>query len=211
MQIHVPNDHPIAPNHAAGAVGTDAFQECNAVELTKPCTKWSYQIQSLEEVQAVVHEAFRVANSGKKGPVHLDLPKDIMTTILDGDLLPPPQMPEEPEADMEVIQRVADMINRARKPIIYAGQGAINAGLEVSELANKNSIPTTTTLHAMGIFDENNPLSLHMLGMHGAVSRRTRKWSVSCHVMSCHVMSCHVMSCHVMSCHVISRLRVVHT
>ena len=66
------------------AVGTDAFQECMAVDLTRPCTKWSYQVQSVEEVRSVMHEAFRVATTGKRGPVHIDLPKDIMTAVLQG-------------------------------------------------------------------------------------------------------------------------------
>ena len=77
------------------AVGTDAFQECLAVDLTRPCTKWSYQVRSVEEVRSVVHEAFRVATSGKPGPVHLDLPKDVMTAVLRGAGLPLPLQPPQ--------------------------------------------------------------------------------------------------------------------
>jgi acetolactate synthase-1/2/3 large subunit len=154
-----------------GAVGTDAFQECAAVELTRPCTKWSYQITSVEEIPAVVHEAFHVAMSGKRGPVHLDLPKDIMTTILNTSdvLMSTSDQLHQIPPDQNTIQAVADLISKSSRPIIYAGQGVIDCHETLRELAIKANIPVTTTLHAMGAFDETHPLSLHMLGMHGAV------------------------------------------
>jgi len=150
------------------AVGTDAFQECLAVDLTRPCTKWSYQIRSVEEVRSVVHEAFYVASSGKPGPVHLDLPKDVMTTLLRGaapalPLKPPPISPSPAS-----VQAVARLLSIAKKPIFYVGQGAIEAGDELMKLAEICDVPVTTTLHAMGVFDEHHHLSMHMLGMHGA-------------------------------------------
>jgi len=150
------------------AVGTDAFQECMAVDLTRPCTKWSYQIRSVEEVRSVVHEAFHVAASGKPGPVHLDLPKDVMTSVLAGSCVPLPLKPPNITPDAGSIERVAHLLSVAERPILYVGQGAIDARAEVLALAEKASVPVTTTLHAMGVFDEYNPLSLHMLGMHGA-------------------------------------------
>ena len=89
------------------AVGTDAFQECLAVDLTRPCTKWSYQVKSVEEVRSVVHEAFRVASTGKRGPVHLDLPKDVMTAVLNGASLPLPENPPEIAIDRRAVERAS--------------------------------------------------------------------------------------------------------
>ena len=104
------------------AVGSDAFQECMAVDLTRPCTKWSYQVQSVEEVRSVVHEAFRVASSGKPGPVHLDLPKDVMTAVLRGASLPLPLQPPPTPIDQRALKKVAHLLKIAKKPIFYVGQ-----------------------------------------------------------------------------------------
>lgn len=150
------------------AVGTDAFQECLAVEITKPCTKWSYQIKSVEEIRSVVHEAFRVASSGKPGPVHLDLPKDVMTAVLRGASLPLPRQPPPRDIDQGALAEVARLLKIAKKPIFYVGQGAVDAPKELLALTEKANVPVTTTLHAMGVFSEHHPLSMHMLGMHGA-------------------------------------------
>ena len=150
------------------AVGTDAFQECLAVDLTRPCTKWSYQIKSVEEVRSVVHEAFHVASSGKPGPVHIDLPKDVMTSVLRGAGVPLPMLPPPVTPSRAVIEEVARLLSIAKKPIFYVGQGAVAGKEELRALAKTANVPVTTTLHAMGTFDEEDPLSLHMLGMHGA-------------------------------------------
>jgi len=150
------------------AVGTDAFQECLAVDLTRPCTKWSYQIDSVEEVRSVVHEAFRVASTGKRGPVHLDLPKDVMTAVLKGAAVPLPIQPPPLPYDRKTLDQVAYLLRVAKKPILYVGQGANDAVAELTALAELANVPVTTTLHAMGVFSEHHPLSMHMLGMHGA-------------------------------------------
>jgi len=150
------------------AVGTDAFQECLAVDLTKPCTKWSYQVKCVEEVRSVVHEAYRVASSGKQGPVHLDLPKDVMTAILRGGSLPLPMQPPPLPVDLHACKRLAELLAVAKKPILYVGQGANGAPEELLALAEAAQVPVTTTVHAMGAFSEHHPHSLHMLGMHGA-------------------------------------------
>jgi len=150
------------------AVGTDAFQECLAVDLTRPCTKWSYQVQSVEELRSVVHEAFRVASTGKRGPVHLDLPKDVMTTVLRGAAVPLPMQPPPQPYDRKSLEHVAHLIKIAKKPMLYVGQGANDAVAELTALAERANMPVTTTLHAMGVFSEHHPLSMHMLGMHGA-------------------------------------------
>jgi len=150
------------------AVGTDAFQECLAVDLTRPCTKWSYQVKSVEEVRSVVHEAYRVASSGKQGPVHLDLPKDVMTSLLRGGSLPLPMSPPPVPIDRRALERVVQLLNTAKKPILYVGQGANGSPEELLALAEAIGCPVTTTVHAMGVFSEHHHQSMHMLGMHGA-------------------------------------------
>ena len=150
------------------AVGTDAFQECLAVDLTKPCTKWSYQVKSVEEVRSVIHEAFHVAASGKPGPVHIDLPKDVMTGVLRGSSLPLQLKPPEVQPSPADVARVAKLLAIAKKPMLYVGQGALDCAPLLRAIAKKANVPVTTTLHAMGCFDEHDPLSMHMLGMHGA-------------------------------------------
>jgi len=119
-------------------------------------------------VRSVVHEAFRVASSGKPGPVHLDLPKDVMTAVLRGASLPLPLQPPPHPIDERAVARVAQLLKIAKKPILYVGQGANAAPEELTRLAEAANVPVTTTLHAMGAFSEHHPLSLHMLGMHGA-------------------------------------------
>jgi acetolactate synthase-1/2/3 large subunit len=147
---------------------TDAFQECPAVELTRPCTKWSYQIASLEEIPAVINEAFAVAMSGKRGPVHIDLPKDIMTSVVESQYLTLPSVPSTPPLDEAAVAAVAAMLARAQRPIIIAGQGSIDCHEQLRSFAAAANVPVTTTLHGMGIYDERERSSLHMLGMHGA-------------------------------------------
>mmetsp|Transcript_13034 Transcript_13034/g.24649 ORF Transcript_13034/g.24649 Transcript_13034/m.24649 type:complete len:646 (+) Transcript_13034:109-2046(+) len=156
-----------------GAMGTDAFQECPATEITRSCTKWNYVCLDFNQLPWAVNEAFRIAASGRPGPCHIDLPKDIVSMKA--------QVPEAifkkaatltsdapPMLDMGAVQKAADLINKAQRPILYVGQGASHCPEILSQLAKKANIPVTTTCHGMGIFDEREPLSMHMLGMHGA-------------------------------------------
>ena len=113
--------------------------------------------------------ARQVAPSVGPGPVHLDLPKDVMTAICEGPLLPAPRHKLTPFATPDhVLEGVAALLDSARRPIIYAGQGVLNCADELRALAEALHVPVTTTLHAMGCFDERHELSMHMLGMHGA-------------------------------------------
>ncbi|CEM07665.1 unnamed protein product [Vitrella brassicaformis CCMP3155] len=164
------------------AMGTDAFQECPATALTKPCTKWNFLAQDIESLPWALEHAFKTAMSGRKGPVHVDLPKNVSagTAQIPISLIAPRMgqndlaynLAERENAKLKVepekMQRVADLIARAERPVMYVGHGASEAWREVRELAIKCDIPTTTTVHGMGIFDELHPLSLHMLGMHGS-------------------------------------------
>lgn len=155
------------------AMGTDAFQECAATEITRPCTKWNYVCLDFMQLPWAVKEGFRIALSGRPGPVHIDLPKDVVSmkarvpeAIFNKSVLKAVDAP--PMLDMKPITDAAALINKAKRPIFYVGQGASGCPKLLREIVHKSQIPVTTTVHAMGIFDERDPLSMHMLGMHGA-------------------------------------------
>jgi len=154
------------------AMGTDAFQECPATEITRPCTKWNYVCLDFNTLPWAVNEAFRIATSGRPGPCHIDLPKDIvsMKAFVPDAIFKQTAGAEAsaPMLDMSQIQKAVDMINRAKRPIFYVGQGANHCPEILTKVAKKANVPVTTTVHAMGVFDERDPLSMHMLGMHGA-------------------------------------------
>jgi len=241
---------------AATTAPSDAFQSAPAVEMTKPCTKWSYQIKSAAEVPFVMDYAFYVATSGRPGPVFVDLPKDLQNQVLTGDMIdsyvdtriPSNQVDDdlgmaslhtevrqngelfkairlgyesnglcfevekdgedyklapvalatdtfnadhhatnriywttnaltgEPEPitkegnldlDDKITTDMLNFIKRAKKPVIIAGQGCNDSAEELKEFAEKLQIPVTTTLHALGCFDERHDLALNMMGMHG--------------------------------------------
>ena len=156
-------------------IGTDAFQEADTTGISRPCTKHNYLVKNADLLCATVHEAFEIASSGRPGPVLIDLPKDIqltniqyikkrtkinkiLTTVL-------------PQIDVEIISQAADLLINSKKPIIYAGGGVVNAGLEASnlltELVNLLDAPVTLTLMGLGVVSNKNKNFLGMLGMHG--------------------------------------------
>ena len=155
------------------AIGTDAFQECPAVNLTKPCTKWSYQIKSNDDIEEVLDYSINLAKSGRKGPVHIDLPKDIMSleynknTKIKSDYIIENVKPDINKQKIN-LEKVISLIEKSKKPIIIAGNGCLDSYQELRKFVDKTNIPITTTLHAMGTYDERKKLSLHMLGMHGS-------------------------------------------
>ena len=154
------------------AIGTDAFQECPAVDLTKACTKWSYQLKKSDNIQQVINYAIDIANDKRKGPVHIDLPKDIMSLDYDSNLTKSKFVMKDKifNSDPKMkINKLVKLINKAERPIIIAGQGTLDCFSELRHFVKKSKIPITTTLHAMGVYDERDELSLHMLGMHGSV------------------------------------------
>ena len=163
------------------AIGTDAFQEADVIGISRHCTKWNVMVKDISELPRRINEAFEIATSGRPGPVLVDLPKDVTASILKEDVTLEPNIPVvrmRQEVSMEMsdrrrnaIEKTAELIKIAKKPVIYAGQGVINSeeGTQLlRELAEKANIPVTTTLQGMGAFDELHPLSLHMLGMHGS-------------------------------------------
>ncbi|KAL8917146.1 MAG: hypothetical protein Q9208_008115 [Pyrenodesmia sp. 3 TL-2023] len=165
------------------AIGTDAFQEADVVGISRACTKWNVMVKNVAELPKRIKEAFEIATSGRPGPVLVDLPKDMQAGILRHPIPTASTLPSHPSAatiaarDLSrkqldgAIKRVANLINIAKKPVLYCGQGliALPEGPQLlKELANKACIPVTTTLQGLGGFDELDPKSLHMLGMHGS-------------------------------------------
>ena len=165
------------------AIGSDAFQEADVIGISRSCTKWNVMIKSVAEIPRRINEAFEVATSGRPGPVLVDLPKDITAGILrKGIPIEPVWRPWQTligRVRQDVtkgmlaseLNRVAGLLSVAKKPLIYAGHGIIcsrDGVKHLKELADKASIPVTTTLHGLGAFDELDEKSLHMLGMHGS-------------------------------------------
>lgn len=154
-------------------IGTDAFQEVDTYGMTIPITKHNFLIHSVEELFTVIPEAFRLALSGRPGPVLIDVPKDIQQKIYEFETWPEPGVADiKPEVDKTIIDRAITLINSSKRPILYIGGGIIHA--DAAELlikfAHKNSIPVTSTLMGLGCMPADDPLYLGMLGMHGSIS-----------------------------------------
>lgn len=165
------------------AIGSDAFQEADIIGISRACSKWNVMIKNIAEMPRRINEAFEIATSGRPGPVVVDLPKDVTAGKLSRPIPMSSSLPLHPSAatmaarelsrqQLEaVIKRSANLINISKKPVIYAGQGIAatpDGPRLLKELAEKASIPVTTTLQGLGSFDELDPKSLHMLGMHGS-------------------------------------------
>ena len=152
-------------------IGTDAFQEVDTYGISIPITKHNYLVRDIAELPQVISDAFRIAQSGRPGPVWIDIPKDVQTAEIEIDVLPEPgERAPAPEFSAESVRDAATMINAAKRPVLYLGGGAINAADEIRQFAEKANLPTTMTLMALGMLPKAHPLSLGMLGMHGARS-----------------------------------------
>ncbi len=153
-------------------IGTDAFQEVNTYGLTFPIAKHSYLVKNTAELPRVMAEAFRVAVSGRPGPVVIDVPKDIQIQEIEFEAESNYTSPKMPEPDIRSIIDAAKMINRARKPVIYAGGGVIASGAfnELEELALTGNIPVAVSLMGLSAMRHDSDLYLGLLGMHGNLS-----------------------------------------
>lgn len=164
-------------------IGSDAFQEADTIGITRACTKWNVLVRNIAELPRRINEAFEIAMTGRPGPVLVDLPKDVTGGVLSRPIPVSSTLPTHPSAatiaarelsrkqQETSIKRCADLINISKKPVVYAGQGMVSTpdGPKLlKELADKASIPVTTTLQGLGAFDELDDKSLHMLGMHGS-------------------------------------------
>ncbi|MDP6107311.1 MAG: biosynthetic-type acetolactate synthase large subunit [Candidatus Brocadiia bacterium] len=155
-------------------IGSDAFQEADITGITRPVTKHNYLVKDVSELARTVREAFHIASTGSPGPVLIDLPVDVTTAEVNGQVDREMRLPgykPSLKGHPGQVRRAADAINNSERPVIYAGGGVIISGAadELAQLARKANAPVTTTLLGLGCFPEDDPLSLHMLGMHGTV------------------------------------------
>lgn len=153
-------------------IGNDAFQEADIVGITRPITKHNYLVRDVRELATIIKEAFYIATTGRPGPVLVDLPKDVMaqkTAFEYPETIELRNYNPVVEGNKKQINIAAELINAAKRPVLYVGGGVIqsNAAAELKALAEKLQCPVTTTLHGLGAFPETNPLSMGMLGMHG--------------------------------------------
>jgi acetolactate synthase-1/2/3 large subunit len=160
------------PSHL---IGTDAFQECDTVGITRCCAKYNYLVMDVEDLATTIHEAFHVATSGRPGPVVIDIPKDVQFATgtyhgKDSVSLPTYQPKTMPEP--AAIAAAVKMMKAAKRPVFYTGGGVINSGTAASDalraLQAATGVPVTSTLMGLGAFPASHPDWLGMLGMHGS-------------------------------------------
>lgn len=152
-------------------IGTDAFQEVDIYGMTVPITKHNFLVRSARELLEVIPQAFRIAMSGRPGPVLVDVPKDVQNQMVSFEAYPDPATPEAgPQFDMAAVEAAARIINEAQQPVLYLGGGVVHSGAaqQAVTLAEQAGLPTTMTLMALGAMPVDHPLSIGMLGMHGA-------------------------------------------
>ncbi len=171
-------------------IGNDAFQECDTVGITRPCTKHNYLVKTIADLPRVLHEAFHIATSGRPGPVVVDIPKDIQ--FAKGVYSRPKDFQHKGyrpklKGDLDRIKAAIELMRHARRPLFYTGGGVINSGPEASqllrELVKLTGFPITSTLMGLGAYAASDPQWLGMLGMHG-----TYEANLSMH--DCDLMIC---------------------
>jgi acetolactate synthase-1/2/3 large subunit len=172
-------------------IGSDAFQECDTVGITRPCTKHNWLVKDVNQLSRVIHEAFRIATTGRPGPVVVDIPKDVQFAT--GIYTPPSPVIEQKSyqpkvsGDLDKIRAAMDLMATAKRPIIYSGGGVINSGSEASqllrELVELTDFPITSTLMGLGAYPASGKNWMGMLGMHG-----TYEANMAMH--DCDVMIC---------------------
>ncbi|GJJ12648.1 hypothetical protein Clacol_006892 [Clathrus columnatus] len=158
---------------------SDAYQEPDIVEISRSCTKWNVMVEDIAKLPRRINEAFIIATSGRPGPVLVDLPTNFtpgfsphtIPQCTDTHVLPTKPLIKPAADSNNLVYQAADMINHAKRPIIYAGHGILSStkGPQLlHQLSREGNIPVTTTLHGLGAFDELDERSLHMSGMHGS-------------------------------------------
>lgn len=158
---------------ATPGIGKDAFQEADLLSMTTPITKHNFQVKHPDEIPEVVHQAFHIANTGRKGPVVIDFPKDVGILQSDIDVCDELDLPGYRLADApnpQDVQTVLEWLKSAKKPVILAGAGVRHSksGPLLTAFAERHQIPVVTTLHGLGTIPYSNPLFLGMGGMHGS-------------------------------------------
>jgi acetolactate synthase-1/2/3 large subunit len=171
-------------------IGNDAFQECDTVGITRPCTKHNYLVKTIADLPRVLHEAFHIAKSGRPGPVVVDIPKDIQ--FAKGVYSRPKEFQHKGyqpklKGDLDRIKAAIELMRHAKRPLFYTGGGVVNSGPEASqllrELVKLTGFPITSTLMGLGAYPAADPQWLGMLGMHG-----TYEANLSMH--DCDLMIC---------------------
>src|SRR5258707_11570841 len=171
-------------------IGNEAFQECDTVGITRPCTKHNYLVKNVGDLPRVLHEAFHIAKSGRPGPVVVDIPKDIQ--FARGPYSRPKDFQHKGyrpkvKGDLERIKAAIELMRHAKRPLFYTGGGVVNSGPEASQLLREmvklTGFPITSTLMGLGAYAASDPQWLGMLGMHG-----TYEANMSMH--DCDLMIC---------------------
>src|SRR5437016_104074 len=171
-------------------IGMDAFQECDTVGITRPCTKHNYLVKDVNDLARILHEAFYVATHGRPGPVVVDIPKDVQ--FAKGKYVGPRNIEHKTyrprvKPEVEAIHRAVELIATAKRPVLYSGGGVINSGTTASKLLRDfvalTNIPITSTLMGLGAYPASGKNWLGMLGMHG-----TYEANMAMH--DCDVMIC---------------------
>src|ERR1051326_955752 len=171
-------------------IGNDAFQECDTVGITRPCTKYNYLVKSFADLPHVLHEAFHIAASGRPGPVVVDIPKDVQ--FAKGAYFKPTEFHHRGyrpklKGDADKIKRAVEMMAAAKRPVFYSGGGVINSGRRacdlLRELVKLTGYPITSTLMGLGAFPAADSKWIGMLGMHGTLEANMAMHD--CDVMIC--------------------------
>ena len=159
----------ITGNVATEALGRDSFQEVDIVSITQPVVKHNFMVKDVSELEQTMKEAFLIANSGRKGPVLIDIPKDVQVNECEYGIAVLPKMPEKAELPYDE-EGVIKLLNSAKKPFIYAGGGVIAGGGEkyLQSLAEKLNAPVALSMMGRTAFPDSHPLSLGLVGMHGS-------------------------------------------
>ncbi len=171
-------------------IGTDAFQECDTVGITRPCTKHNWLVKDVNDLSRVLHEAFEIATTGRPGPVVVDIPKDVQFQT--GGYHGPQSIHHRTykprtDPDLPLIIKAVEMMAAAKRPVFYTGGGIVNSGPEASrllrELVDLTGFPITSTLMGLGAFPAARPEWLGMVGMHGT-------WEANHAMHDCDLMIC---------------------
>ncbi len=162
----------ITGNVGTSLIGLDSFQEVYIAGITMPITKHNFVVRNVEELHDVMREAFRIAQSGRPGPVLVDIPKDVTSNVCEFKPMPKIEADEYVKADKSVIEETAKLINNAKRPAILFGGGVLisQGEKELLELMQKAQIPATHTLMAAGVLGWGEKLNLGLIGMHGSMS-----------------------------------------
>lgn len=162
----------ITANVPSSLIGKDSFQEICITGVTMPVTKHNYFVNRVEDLADALRNAFRIAREGRKGPVLVDVTKDVTAAVTEFQHKPPLTLKEFPKAGEEEIRILAELINSSERPVLYFGGGVVasGAGEELAELIQKADLPVTYTMMGAGIVSYDDPKNLGLIGMHGSVT-----------------------------------------